>query len=164
MDSGNLYYGHKFILAHYCQIPFSGSLKINGYLQHGWNAYHGFGFDKDIYPDHNKYVWSRRVKLAAEKKGWRKCLAIGSPWAYLLQNSDLESIPEQRDGVLFYPFHGWEGGRVSGDHQALIDEVKAVEEEPVTVCLYWLEYETQEIRAIYENAGFKVICHGYRGG
>src|SRR5690606_8925489 len=111
-----------------------------------------------------KFVWSRRVLAEVEAKGWRKCFAIGSPWAYLMKELGFERLPESRSGVLLYPFHGWEGGRVTGDHQALIDQVKAVELEPVTVCLYWLEYETPEIRSVYEASGFRVICHGHRDG
>jgi glycosyltransferase involved in cell wall biosynthesis len=138
--------------------------RINGYLQHGWNAHHGFGFDKDIYPGSFKFVWSKRVLSALQEKGWDKGVAIGSPWAYLLKDPCLSPVSNNRNGTLLYPFHGWEGGRVSGDHQNLIDQVKAVEADPVTVCLYWLEYETPEIRSVYEAAGFRVICHGYRGG
>lgn len=164
MDPANSYYGHKSVLARYCRVPSSPLPRIFGYMQHGWNPYHGFGFDSDIYPDAPKFVWSRRVLAEVEAKGWRKCFAIGSPWAYLMKELGFERLPESRSGVLLYPFHGWEGGRVTGDHQALIDQVKAVELEPVTVCLYWLEYETPEIRSVYEASGFRVICHGHRDG
>jgi hypothetical protein len=34
----------------------------------------------------------------------------------------------------------------------------------VTACLYWQEYRTPSVRRRYERAGFRVICHGYRGG
>jgi hypothetical protein len=34
----------------------------------------------------------------------------------------------------------------------------------VTVCLYWQEFRTASVRRRYERAGFRVICHGYRGG
>jgi hypothetical protein len=69
-----------------------------------------------------------------------------------------------REGTIYYPFHGWEGQHVVGDHDALIAEIQRVEEGPVTVCLYWQEYRSKKLRERYERAGFRVICHGYRGG
>lgn len=162
MNPGNSYYGHDAVLAQYCEIFSTPLPDVAGYLQHGWNAYHGFGFNEDIYPDCQKFVWSERVLSEVRALGWNKCVAIGSPWAYMLKILNYERLPEKRSGVLVYPFHGWEGGRVTGDHQAFIDQVKAVESEPITVCLYWLEYEMPEIRNIYEVSGFRVICHGHR--
>jgi hypothetical protein len=70
----------------------------------------------------------------------------------------------EREGTLWYPFHGWEGQHVQGDHGRLIDEIRATEPGPVTVCLYWQEFRDRSVRRTYEDAGFEVICHGYRGG
>jgi hypothetical protein len=67
-----------------------------------------------------------------------------------------------REGTIWYPFHGWEGQKVSGDHHRLIDEITATESGPITFCLYWNEYQDRRIRALYEKTG-RVICHGYRG-
>jgi hypothetical protein len=69
-----------------------------------------------------------------------------------------------REGTIYYPFHGWEGQHVVGDHDGLIEEIRRVEEGPVTVCLYWQEFRSKRLRQTYERAGFRVICHGYRGG
>ena len=88
-------------------------------------------------------------------------VVVGSPFAYLLE---MEKTPEPpREGTIFYPFHGWEGQEVMGDHRRLIAELKAHETGPVTVCLYWNEHRVKAIRQLYESAGFRVICHGYRG-
>ncbi len=80
--------------------------------------------------------------------------------------ADLRSEPDlsaaRREGTIWYPFHGWEGQKVSGDHHRLIDEIVATEDGPITFCLYWNEFEDSRIRALYEQAG-RVICHGYRG-
>ncbi|MEU4694437.1 hypothetical protein [Actinoplanes sp. NPDC023714] len=69
---------------------------------------------------------------------------------------------QPREGTIWYPFHGWEGQEVDGDHRRLIDEIVATEPGPITFCLYWHEYRDARIRAAYERAG-RVICHGYRG-
>ncbi|CAM3306382.1 hypothetical protein [Stackebrandtia soli] len=69
----------------------------------------------------------------------------------------------ERAGTIWYPFHGYEAQEVTGDHRRLIAEIRSVETEPVTVCLYWFEYRDRRIRRLYERAGFDVVCHGYRG-
>jgi hypothetical protein len=71
---------------------------------------------------------------------------------------------EGREGTIWYPFHGWEGQHVVGDHGRLIDMIKQTEPGPVTICLYWQEFRSRRLRRRYERAGFRVICHGYRGG
>ncbi len=38
-----------------------------------------------------------------------------------------------------------------GDHQRLIDEVRSVEDGPITVCLYWNEHRVRGIRKLYEK-------------
>jgi hypothetical protein len=88
---------------------------------------------------------------------------VGSPWAYLLAMEPV-SPDSPRDGTIWYPFHGWEGQHVLGDHNALIGQIRATEQGPVTVCLYWQEFRDNAVRRRYERAGFRVICHGYRGG
>jgi hypothetical protein len=87
---------------------------------------------------------------------------VGSPWAYLLAMRPDQQEP--REGTIWYPFHGWEGQHVLGDHGRLIDEIRRTEPGPVTVCLYWQEFRDSGVRQRYADAGFPVICHGYRGG
>jgi hypothetical protein len=90
---------------------------------------------------------------------------IGSAWAYLLEmeRRSPTTATAERAGTIFYPFHGWEGQEVVGDHRAMLRQLQEVEQGPLTVCLYWVEYENPEIRAVYEQAGCRVITHGNRG-
>ena len=69
----------------------------------------------------------------------------------------------EREGTIWYPFHGWEKHSVRGDHARLAAEIKDVESGRVTICLYWLEFANPDIRQAYESQGFRVICHGERG-
>jgi hypothetical protein len=134
-----------------------------GYLQHGWNVLHGFGTRQPFHPGWPRFLWSdgpRRRGLAMDTQ---PSYVIGAPWNYLLALEEEPQSPQRRTGTLWYPFHGWEHQKVIGDHDGLIEEIKEVETEPVTVCLYWLEYRQPDIKALYEEAGFRVISHGYRG-
>ena len=107
-------------------------------------------------------MWSDAVLRRGWAAGLRDYVVIGAPWAYLLA-MEHDPAPAVRTGTIWYPFHGFEHAALSGAHDRLIAEIKATEPGPVTICLYWMEYQEQAIRAMYENAGFRVICHGYRG-
>lgn len=95
--------------------------------------------------------------------GRRNVVVIGAPFTYLLAMRPEDPPAEEREGTIWYPFHGWEGQHVKGDHRKLIALIQATEPGPVTVCLYWHEYRMRNVRRLYERAGFRVICHGYRG-
>jgi hypothetical protein len=70
---------------------------------------------------------------------------------------------DEREGTLWFLFHGWEGGKIQGDHERLIDEIRETEPGPVTFSLYYTEYDRPEVRASYEDAGFRVVSFGRRG-
>lgn len=166
MDTSNHWYGHAHILSEYCGLPFEQPRPIWGVLQHGWNLLHGFGPGHEPPYGFPKFVWSHANLRRGQAVGWRDYAVIGAPWNYLLDlKKDVEPIPpaDEREGTIFYPFHTWDHGEVSGDHDRLIAEIRDTEEGPVTVCLYWIEYDMPEIRRRYEDVGFRVICHGKRG-
>ncbi|MEV6342999.1 hypothetical protein [Actinoplanes sp. NPDC051851] len=164
MHHANHYYGHSHVLARYCGLDQESPPGIRGYLQHGWNIGDGLAPDHEFTPGIPLFLWSERTRRRAWSMGRRQAYVIGAPWAYLLAGSPPAAPPEEREGTIFYPFHGWEGQHVVGDHGRLIDEIRDTEEGPVTVCLYWQEYRTPAVRRHYERAGFRVVCHGYRGG
>lgn len=163
MHHANHFYGHAYVLARYCKLddPFHPP-RINGYLQHGWNIGDGMAPGMPFVSGSTLFLWSEQTRRRAWSQGRRNTIVIGAPFAYLLK---LEPEPEglHREGTIFYPFHGWEKQQVFGDHRGLIAEIRATEPGPVTVCLYWNEYRNRRIRRLYEKAGFRVICHGYRG-
>jgi len=158
----NHYYGHSHVLARYCGLDDVDPPRIRGYLQHGWNIGDGLAPDHEYVPGVPSLLWSERTRRRAFSLGHHQAYVIGAPFAYLLTMEPEPTGP--REGTIWYPFHGWEGQHVVGDHEALIAEIKRTEDGPVTVCLYWQEFRSAKLRATYERAGFRVICHGYRGG
>ncbi|MGJ3510074.1 hypothetical protein [Enemella sp. A6] len=141
--------------------------RIWGYLQHGWNTYDGFAPGTAFTDGFKKLVWSE----ACARRGWalgrRDYVVVGAAWAYLLELEKQQAWAARapkREGTIVYPFHGWEKQSVIGDHDSYIDEIRATEGDvPITICLYWAEYEDERTRRLYEKAGFRVITHGYRG-
>ncbi|BAL85639.1 hypothetical protein AMIS_4190 [Actinoplanes missouriensis 431] len=167
MHHGNHFYGHAHVLAEYCGLDPADPPRIDGYLQHGWNVVDGLGAGTPYAPGRPIFVWSERTRRRAWSMNRPMATVIGSPFLYLLNSLADDEQPEdgqqpERDGTIWYPFHGWEGQKVDGDHRRLIDEIVATEPGPITFCLYWHEYSDARIRAAYERAG-RVICHGYRG-
>ncbi len=163
MDTSNHWYGHAHILARYCGLDDQNPPTIWGVLQHGWNILHGFGPGHEPPYGFPKFVWSDVNVRRGQSVGWRDYYVIGAAWNYLLTEFPAPKPAAEREGTIFYPFHTWDHGAVEGDHGRLIHEIKATESGPVTVCLYWIEYDMPEIRGAYEDAGFRVICHGKRG-
>ncbi len=163
MHHANHFYGHAHVLARYCGLDDENPPRIDGYVQHGWNIGDGLAPGTPYVAGSPIFVWSEQTRRRAWSLGRRNVVVTGAPFIYLLAHESATPPAEQRDGTIWYPFHGWEGQHVRGDHDDLIAEIKATEPGPVTVCLYWQEFRTKRIRRLYERAGFRVICHGYRG-
>jgi hypothetical protein len=161
MHHGNHFYGHAHIFARYCGLDAAAPPRIRGYLQHGWNVLDGFAPSTRFLPGAAKFVWSDAQRRRGAFLGRRDYYVLGAPWIYLLAMEPTSHT--RRAGTIWYPFHGWEGQRLHGDHRRLIDEIRDVETGPVTVCLYWTDYHNPQVRALYGKSGFRVICHGYRG-
>jgi len=159
----NHYYGHSHVLARYCGLTGAEPPRIHGYLQHGWNIGDGLAADHEYVPGVPIFVWSERTRRRAWSMGRRELYVTGSPWAYLVRMAP-PADEGARAGTIWYPFHGWEGQHVVGDHDRLIAEIRETEPGPVTINLYWQEYRSARLRRRYEQAGFRVTCHGYRGG
>lgn len=165
MHHHNHYYGQAHILARYCGLNDRFPPPIPGYLQHGWNVFDGWNPQHEFYPGAWRFVWSDAPRRRGYMLGRREYRVIGAPWSYLLRmEPDLGVVAEtEREGTLWFLFHGWEGGKITGQHARLIEEIKETEPGPVTMSLYYTEYERPEIRRVYEDAGFRIISFGKRG-
>ncbi|HEU4424189.1 MAG TPA: hypothetical protein VFR67_16785 [Pilimelia sp.] len=163
MHHANHFYGHAHVMARYCGLDADKPPRMHGYLQHGWNIGDGMAPGMPYVTRSPLFLWSEQTRRRAWSVGRRNTVVVGAPWIYLLAMEPEADPPPERAGTIFYPFHGWESQKVKGDHDELINLIKEVEPGPVTICLYWQEFHTPRIRRRYENAGFRVVCHGYRG-
>jgi hypothetical protein len=162
MHHHNHYYGQAHILARHAGLDDEYPPRMRGYLQHGWNIGDGWNPVHEFYDGAWRFTWSDAPRRRGHALGRRNYHSIGAPWLYLL---DLEppAVEEEREGTLWFLFHGWEGGKIEGDHKRLIDEIRETEPGPVTFSLYYTEYDRPEIRHAYEDAGFRVVSFGRRG-
>ena len=134
---------------------------IRGHLQHGWSEAYGLSLPPRLVGWIPKFVYSDANVAASAALGVRHVVAIGDPFCYLTQQRGVPPTPTAPSTIV-YPLHGWEQDDIVGSHDALIAAVVERERNPVTVCLYWREYDQIEVRRRYEAAGFRVITHGYR--
>lgn len=162
MDHTNLWYGHAHAFAEYCGLDSAAPPPIRGVIQHGWTFVHGLGYGHYNDPSFTKLVWSEISRRRGQVIGWRDFVVTGAPFAYLDRVRPREDV--ERTGTIWYPFHGTKDYEtVSGAHDELVREIQRTEDGPVTVCLYYVEYDDPTIRQYYRDAGFRVICHGRRG-
>ena len=138
---------------------------MRGYLQHGWNVGCGWNPAHEFFDGAWRFVWSDGPRRRGHALARRNYHIVGAPWLYLQEMEPELGLVSQRErrGTLWFLFHGWEGGEIQGDHARLIDEIRETEPGPVTFSLYYTEYERPEIRTLYEDAGYEVVCFGRRG-
>ena len=139
MHHHNHYYGQAHILARYCGLDDIHPPRLRGYLQHGWNVGCGWNPQHEFFDGAWRFTWSEAPRLRGHALGRRNYAPIGSAWAYLREmEPDLGYTPEaERTGTLFFLFHGWEGGKISGDHKRMVDNIREVEDGPITMSLYY---------------------------
>lgn len=163
MYHDNEHYGHGDILRRYCGT--TGRPQVGGHLQHGWTVSLGLSREALAEPV-PKLLWSDRVAAEARALGYRQVHAIGSPFLYLPPLGDQPSEPARGPrSLLVIPFHGWERERLAGDMTRYADSLDRLVAEgfgPITVCLYWAEYEDPTLREVFAARGHRVVTNGHR--
>lgn len=163
MWAENAFYGHRAALAAYAGVA---ERAIPGRLQHGWQP--GPGHPLATFRQSGLHlVWSQRNVDAAAAAGLRGAVAVGAPWLYAgpLRDGAPDVEAGQGEGVLAMPFHGWERGKVAGDFDRYADALIELRDRgfgPITVCMYWAEYDDPALRAVFSARGFEVVTAGRR--
>lgn len=165
MHHANHFYGHAAIMARYAGLD--ETPPILGYLQHGWNLHDGFAVGTAFAPVYPRLVWSEVVARRAWATGLRHLKVVSAPWHYLVllePETGADTAEQEREGTIVYPFHGWEGQQIVGSHDEYARVLRDTEGDvPITMCLYFNDFEDVGIRRTYERHGFRVITHGQRG-
>jgi hypothetical protein len=159
----NDFYGHKRVLADYAGLGPDLPV-IWGHVQHGWSEANGLSVRRRLVRWLPKLVFNDANVAAARELGIERVTVLGDPFCYLdvqARGLDAGGAPGCRSTIA-YPSHGWERDEIFGSHHALADAMREREEGPVTVCLYWHDFNQPGVRDIYAAAGFRVISHGYR--
>jgi hypothetical protein len=157
----NGFYGHDQILLAACGGSLESDVPVR--IQHGWQPGPGMS-DRSMREPGPKLVWSSRNVAAAEAAGHRDVVPIGAPFVYLPARAD-DGPSKGARSLLAVPFHGWESQALRGTMDDYADELRRLQAQgwgPITVCLYWFEYEQPEARAAFESRGLETTTMGHR--
>lgn len=155
----NAYYGNDVVLKSYAGLPIDRPLKVV--------VPHGVVFDQS-------YVWGaeRRASLPAvlaynssRAQAYARStrmlrIPCAVPFAYLPKI--LGEATKQRSGTLFFPSHSSHRLTAQSDYVGMATRLVELEAElqPVTVCIYWRDYELGRHKPFVER-GLKVVSAGH---
>jgi hypothetical protein len=156
----NRFYGHASILARYAGVERAGPLPVR--IQHGWTPGEGL-WPHEIGDPLPKLLWSARNLQQCQASGYDGVVGFGSPFIYLPAAEQGSS--QGARSLLAVPFHGWEKERLAANMDVFVESLSQLEADgfaPITVCLYWFEYENPEFRAAFERRGYRTVSAGRR--
>jgi hypothetical protein len=151
MHPSNDYYGHDMILSWAASIH--RPRRTFGYVQHGWKPESGFGRDMRLVPRAPLFVWSSANQRATKKVHLSHPVhAIGAPFLYLyeLLRPALDRSPTK--DLLVYPCHQLRSAPLANEvHTTLIDQVRQLDPQSITVNLHPYEFDDPPTAALYRT-------------
>ncbi|MEA5549895.1 glycosyltransferase family 1 protein [Anabaena cylindrica UHCC 0172] len=162
--SGNIFYGHDYILKKYVNLPATYALKA--VVPHGpyltdtiWEAeIHSPLPVIFAYPPYHEQTYIQlNQKYAANKV----IIPSASPFLYLLEL--LKQHPQsKRKGTIFFPAHSTHHVTVQFDWESIAEYLNNLSEEyqPVTVCMYWRDFELGR-HLPFLRRGMKIVSAGH---
>lgn len=152
----NDWYGHRTILANYCQVK---NEPIFGSIQHGVHvADLKENLGKHKLPFAKHFCWSRPVYENSILYKISNVIPIGAPFLYLdKMNNEVFS----NKGTLVFPAHSNPNDPRFFKHDVFIKYIMDNYPEPYTACLFFLDF-TQDIINIYKKNNWNVVTAGKR--
>jgi hypothetical protein len=153
-------YGINHILREYARYPWY--LPLPCHMEHGWTP-----LDEALVSDLKTtkplmMVFSRRRLQAWQRKSQIPAAIMGSP---LILYRKTHHITKQATatGTVAFPSHSTYDLQSRFDISKYCQELKNLPSEfqPVTVCLFWLDY-IDKTADIYRQSGFKVVTAGHK--
>ena len=157
----NDYYGFSSIIKKYAGLSILYPLKI--LVQHGIVFSDDFVFDyeKDSYMP-SIFCYPPYREQAFKKNLSQKIIPSASPFIYLLEMIKTKKEVD-RKGTIFFPKHSTTHVTIDMDYVGLAKKLKKLGDEyqPVTVCMYWKDYNLGYHIPFKEN-GLKIVSAGHK--
>jgi hypothetical protein len=156
----NAYYGNGRILKQYAGLPHTYSLKAV--------VPHGIVFDESFVwktearaPVPVVLCWPPYRKQAYATLAGNKVILSAAPFLYVAEMLKNQPQPP-RQGTIFFPHHSTHHITAEMDCERLAEELVhlAAEYHPVTVCIYWRDYNLGHHRH-FEKRGLRVVSAGH---
>jgi hypothetical protein len=155
----NAYYGNDQVVKAFAGLPADYALKIA--IPHAVEAHYPPNFSRRedvpvaVYFAHGRDVLYRAM-------GIREVWGMASPYVLAAELCGAGTLPT-RAGTLFFPTHSGADVRVRYDVERVADELLALpdEHQPVTVCVFWLDY-LYGLHRPYEERGLRLVSAGHQ--
>jgi len=156
----NAFYGNDFVLKKYAGLP--GTYRLKVVIPHGivfredyvWEA-EAESFVPAVwcYSSHRESIYvnaTRKVVIGA-----------ASPLLYVVEMLESQPKPE-RKGTIFFPYHSTHHITVQMDSEGIAEELTRLGEEyqPVTVCIYWRDFNLGR-HLPFQERGFPIVSAGH---
>ncbi|AFY35674.1 glycosyltransferase [Calothrix sp. PCC 7507] len=162
---GNSFYGMDLIIKKYVNFPQKYPLKV--LLVHGPDLSNNHLWQAEIespllniycYPSYREDVYINAVKNCEPKKS---IIPAASPFLYATEILKREPKPN-RSGTIFFPSHSTGYVTVQMDFEALAEELIHLDDEyqPVTVCLYWKDFNLGR-HIPFQKRGIQIVSAGH---
>ncbi len=156
--SANDYYGGAAVLKEYAGIPQKKPLRV--IVPHGPSL-----SETQLWRAERKNKLSRVLCYPSyrEKVYWeigKRPILSAAPFAYAVKQVAIDS--SKRKGTLFFPRHSTHHVTVHMDFDKLADMLVSWDEEyqPVTVCIYWRDYNLG-YHIPFQERGLRIVSAGH---
>jgi len=153
-------YGINWIIKEYAKFP--KYLPLPCHMEHGWTPIEN-ALKSDLVS--NKplmLVFSKRRAEAWKKKSQISVEIMGSPFIHF---KNMHHVTKQKDakGTVVFPSHSTYDLISQFSVEQYCQELKnlPVKFQPVTICLFWLDF-IEKKADIYRKNGFKVVSAGHK--
>ena len=160
----NFFYGHSQILKRAAGLK--EDHPIRAVLEHGINYYtRDFVTRAELEAPLPAFLPNSRKRAAMYKtrSNGRWVMPVGSPFLYVQEEVDsLLSVPAQRQGTLCFPCHSTRYIHTDFAHETYAAKLEELPDKfkPVTVCIYWRDYD-RGAHIPYQNRGFNIVSCGH---
>ena len=155
----NEFYGSDRVLKHYAGLPLDRPLKA--VVPHGIVLNDSFVWTAEarsrlpavlVYGEHRMRAYRRETRMM--------CIRSAVPFAYAARL--IGSTPTDRRGTLVFPSHSTHHITAQADFAGMADALLRLDArfQPVTVCIYWRDYELGRHRPFMER-GMRVVSAGH---
>ena len=162
---GNAFYGMDFVLKKYVNFPEKYPLKV--LLVHGPDLSNDHIWQAEIqiplfsiycYPSYRENVYINAVEKCQPEK---LIIPAASPFLYVAEILKKEPKPN-RNGTIFFPTHSTGYVTVEMDFEALAEDLIQLDDEyqPVTVCLYWKDFNLDR-HIPFKKRGMRIVSAGH---
>jgi hypothetical protein len=156
----NAYYGIGQILKQYAGLPHTFSLKA--IIPHGIVFDESFVWKAEVRaPVPVVFCWPPYREQAYATLAGKKVILSAAPFLYVVEM--LKNQPQPfRQGTIFFPHHSTHHISAEMDFERLAEELAhfAAEYQPVTVCIYWRDYNLGH-HLPFERKGLRIVSAGH---